>query len=378
MAKKEFIHVLHIASGDIWAGAESQLYTLARSLKQSHEVMVSVVLMNHGHLENKLLDSGVDVTIFDETQFNGLQIALRLYSLFKIKKPDIIHTHGKKETILSSIALLFKKNTVSIRTAHGAPEHRPSFFLFHKWLYNTADWFCGRFMQKRIIAVSEDLKTKLAKKFPVDKITVIQNGVDIQDVTRILTAKSIHRPADTKVFRIGLAGRLVAVKRVDIFIEVAKYFISQYPEIPVTFHIYGTGPMEQELKLLHKQSGTGQSLVFEGHSGEMTSHLASLDLLTLVSDHEGLPMILLEAMACRTPIIAHAVGGIPELLDQGRCGVLISNQKPADYASAIHFLLKNPENRQRLSLNAFERLSEHYSSQSNAAAYIDTYLSLAN
>jgi glycosyltransferase involved in cell wall biosynthesis len=365
-----------MASGDIWAGAESQLFTLAKTLHQSDKVKVSVALMNYGVLEQRLKNEGIDVTVFDESKLNGFKIIAGIFSLFRRLKPDIVHTHGKKENILSSFGLIFFKNITSMRTAHGAPENRPSPLLFHKWLYNFSDWFSGRFLQRRIIAVSDDLKTKLAEHFPATKISIIQNGLDIIDISHHQPEKQFLKPTDSTTFRIGFAGRLVSVKRVDLFIQAAREFISKYPDISATFHIYGTGPLKNELEKLRSELDAAASIIFEGHTEDMAAQLGELDILIMISDHEGLPMILLEAMACHTPILAHAVGGIPELLDHGQCGVLISNQNPVDYAHAIYTLLSEPDTRQMLARNAYERLSKHYSSQTNADAYVETYTSL--
>jgi glycosyltransferase involved in cell wall biosynthesis len=105
----------------------------------------------------------------------------------------------------------------------------------------------------------------------------------------------------------------------------------------------------------------------------MPTTLCQLDLLILTSDHEGLPMILLEAMASRVPIIAHAVGGIPELLDYGNCGILINSEKPAAYAEAIQNLARSPERRTAIADKALKRVRQKYSATGNAKAYLDHY-----
>lgn len=376
MTKNNKIHVMHIASGDIWAGAEAQLYTLVKELHESDKVKVSVVLMNYGALEQKIRHEGIDIYIFDETKLNGIKIALNLFRLFHRLRPDVIHTHGKKENVISSFCSLFVSNTVSIRTSHGAPEQSPSPLLIHKWLYNFADWFSGRFLQQRIVAVSDDLKKKLEKHFPEKHISVVQNGLDITAIKRSPPKRELNKSLETGIFRIGFAGRLVAVKRVDLFIQIAQAFISAHPEISATFQIHGTGPLEEELKVLSQASGARDAIIFEGHTKNMLEALGKLDILVMTSDHEGLPMVLLEAMACELPIVSHAVGGIPELLEYGQCGILINNQNVEVYANAIYQLLSKHSERKSLSQNAYKRLITRYTSESNADAYINIYSDL--
>lgn len=370
------IHVMHIASGDIWAGAEAQLYTLAKELQKSDKVKVSVVLMNYGALEQKIRHENIDIYVFDETKLNGIRISLNLLRLFHRLRPDVIHTHGKKENVISSFCSLFFSNIISIRTAHGAPEQSPSPLYIHKWLYNFSDWFAGRFLQHRIVAVSEDLKMKLGKHFPEKYISVVQNGLDIHAIKNNSPKRDYNKPIETGIFRIGFAGRLVPVKRVDLFIRIAQVFISANPEITATFHIHGTGPLEDELKTLSQESGTGDSIIFEGHTNNMLEALGKMDILVMISDHEGLPMILLEAMACELPIVSHAVGGIPELLEYGQCGILIKNQDPEEYANAIYQLISKHSERKSLSQNAYKHLCAQNTSKSNADSYINIYSDL--
>ena len=178
MNKSRTINVLHIASGDLWAGAEVQLFTLAKALNNKQGINISVVLLNHGTLEQKLLKNDINVIVLDESTLNGFQILWQLITVIREIKPDVIHTHRVKENILGSIAALFN-NIPTVRTQHGAPEHKPAWFHIPKRLILFMDWFCGRFLQKKIIAVSEDLAGILQKSFPADKIKVIENGIDL-------------------------------------------------------------------------------------------------------------------------------------------------------------------------------------------------------
>jgi len=75
--------VMHIASGDLWAGAEVQLFHLARSLVKEKDIQLLVVLLNHGQLERELINQGISVTVFDEEQVSGFSIFKSIYKLIK-------------------------------------------------------------------------------------------------------------------------------------------------------------------------------------------------------------------------------------------------------------------------------------------------------
>lgn len=365
---------MHIASGDLWAGAEVQLYTLAKSLNQQTDTRVSIVLMNHGMLEQKLREEGIDVIVLDESHLNGLKILQQLTRISRELKPDIIHTHRQKENILGSIAA-FVNRIPSLRTSHGAPEHKPAWHKLPKHAIQFIDRLCGRFLQKKVIAVSGDLAIILRHNFPAEQIQVIENGIDIASLQTIKSKHSEHQKKPDTI-KVGIAGRLVPVKRVDLFIQAAAEVLTSCPKPAVSFHIYGDGPLHTELLALARKLNLEDSLHFEGHCDTMQQALAELDILLITSDHEGLPMVLLEAMTLETTVIAHAVGGIPAVLNQGKYGILVTHHSPHAYANAIHQLIRQPEKRHQLVDMAKTRVINTYSSTKNAAHYQRLYNTL--
>ena len=373
MIERCHINVMHVASGDLWAGAEVQLYTLAKALHSKSSATVSVVLLNHGRLEQELTNAGIKVIVIDESKFNGFSILNRLIHAIRRLEPDVIHTHRLKENILGSLAAWLTGRIPSLRTVHGAPEHDPSWLKLHKHLLFYVDRQCGRFLQEKIIAVSNDLSEILSKVYPLEMIHVIENGIDLDAIRLAQSTQRISRDTTDKKFRIGFAGRLVAVKRVDILIETARCFIDARLEHEICFHIFGDGPLRENLEILNQRLGTRNIVHFEGHCDDILARLQEVDAIIITSDHEGLPMILLEAMALGVPIVSHAIGGIPELLDYGNCGILVNGHEPMDYYRAISDLVANADRRIEMIANALERVANRYSAEQNARVYCDIY-----
>ena len=367
------ISILHIASGDLWAGAEVQLYTLVRALDKLPGASVRVILLNHGALERKLNEEGIEVLVFDETRQSSLQILRRIQQSIGEQRPDVIHTHRLKENILGSIAGYLAGRVPSMRTVHGAPEHQAPWWQMPKRIIRALDRLTALYIQHRIIAVSEDLAVFLRKTFPADKIRIIENGIDLNSLSNHRVKSTSAFEAGTDILRIGLAGRLVPVKRVDLFIRIARYIQDNYPDLKAEFYIFGDGPLRDELEALSRTLNTDNIIHFEGHCDDISKRLQNLEILMLTSDHEGLPMILLEAMALKVPVIAHATGGIPVLLDHGSCGALVSNHSPEGYAAEIYRLSQSATVRSKLSEAALEHIKSHYSAEENAHKYLAQY-----
>jgi glycosyltransferase involved in cell wall biosynthesis len=370
---QKHLKVLHIASGDLWAGAEVQLYTLVKALSNEADVEVAVVLLNHGKLEQKLIDTGIEVTVIDESKLNGLRIFLQLVIAIRRQRPDIVHTHRIKENILGSLAALICGNKPSLRTVHGAPEHKHAWYQLHKIIIRSLDIFSAWFIQRNIIAVSDDLAEILKQWYPAIKLRVIENGIDTAEISKLVSSTREAHHTAPDIIKVGIAGRLVPVKRVDLFIETAKYLQEHYPELHAKFFIYGDGPLRHSLEALSRNLGTNNIVKFEGHTDDMANKLQELDALLMTSDHEGLPMVLLEAMASKTLIISHAVGGIPKLLEYGECGILIKDHKASTYAHALVKLLDCSETIRAITDNAYARVADEYSATTNASKYRKLY-----
>ena len=336
------IKVIHVASGDLWAGAEAQLYTLAKTQADSTEVDVEVALMNEGTLAEKLRLHGISVAVFDEQIQSAPAIVKGLMRLFKQARPDVVHTHRQKENILASIANSLSVNTVSVRTQHGATEFNHSPWRLHKHLQRFLDWFCGRYLQEKIIAVSDELAEKLSKGFPHELIVTIENGVDVDEVLRHADGIPEFKRLTPDHYHIGIVGRLVPVKRVDLFLQSAQKILQTSSlEKPIHFHVIGEGPLHDTLESQSQNLGIAEQVTFHGHRSDIAQYIANLDILLMCSDHEGLPMTALEALAVNTPIVSYNIGAMKPYFLKQQGGVLAGGHSADAYCEAICELLKN-------------------------------------
>jgi len=366
------LKVVHLASGDLWAGAEVQLFTLCKYLNFNDYVEVKVILLNHGELADRLLEEGIEVMVFEESKMSSVKFFFKLLTQLKSWKPDILHTHRQKENIIGSIAAKIT-GIKSIRSVHGAQEFKYSWRLPYKNLLPLLDRVSGNFFQEKIVSVSEDLTEKLLAVYSKNKLVTIENGIDIK-------ALEPHIKVEDELFlrtpiRIGIVGRLVQVKRVDRFIEAANLLTKKSDTDTYRFFIYGDGPLHDEFERQISHAKLGNQIELAGHQHGIHQCMNNLDLLVITSEHEGLPMTLLEAMVIGIPVYSTNVGNIPKVLENGNCGTLMCDHSALAISDIIESCATDIVVLKEKVKRAKERVARHFSADKNANQFKHLYLS---
>lgn len=329
------LRIVHIISGDRWAGAEVQAYTLLSELAKSHDVFA--IILNDGELANKLKDIGITVKIFDETHLSSVSLFFKIRSALYNIKPDVVHTHRQKENILGSFANKVSVRARCVRTVHGAPEFKVKGLQYiHVWL----DRFCANHLQDVSIAVSEELKSTLQNTLGYSgKVIHVNNGLDPNEVTANLTIPAF-KEGYPGYKHLGIVGRLEEVKRVDIFLAMAEHLLGKNSNKKLLFHVFGDGAKRELLENQAMQLEISKHICFHGHTQDIRSAINNLDVIIMCSDHEGLPMTALECLALKKPIVAHAVGGLIPLLSSYP-DLLVHSHTPEAYANQVELVLSN-------------------------------------
>jgi glycosyltransferase involved in cell wall biosynthesis len=353
-----------------------QLFTLLTQFAKGAGIQPHAALMNDGELARRLRAQSIPVTIFDETQFSGLAILRGLRNLMRDFKPDIVHTHRQKEHVLGSIANLLATRSKSVRTCHGAPEHKPrGFGKLHKRLFYTLDLWCGRFLQQRVIAVSAALGQALSADFRPQHISIIDNGVDVEAVRASITPVDFRTQAPNCI-HVGIVGRLEKVKRVDLFLEMCALLQREAPAKAWRFHVIGEGSHRKNLERCANALGIEGVVTFHGHRSDSVACLAALDALVMCSDHEGMPMTPLESIAVGTPVVAHDVGGLHDILSGQAGGILTNDHTAAGYAHALVALRDTDQ--AAVIARGMARILKDFSASANAEKTAALYRSLVS
>jgi L-malate glycosyltransferase len=377
--EKSPIEVLHIASGDLWAGAEVQLWTLVRHLNRRDDTRARVILLNEGETAERLREAGIAVDILDEFRLNGFQILRGLRRLIRLHRPDVIHTHRQKENILGSLANVTTLRVPCVRTVHGAPEHAPPWSRPDKRILRGLDWLAGRYIQNRIIAVTEELGRQLGREFAPNQVIVVENGVDVEEISRVRElGPADFRTALPQHRHIGIVGRIEPVKRIDIFLDMAADLLADSSPWPLAFHVFGDGSLIDPLRERAKRLQIAPYVTFHGHRTDIHSCIASLDIMIMCSDHEGMPMAALEALALGVPVIANRTGGLIDALDGGNAGVLLTSRTGTSYADAVRALLSSPQRAMGMAETAGRHVERHFSAARNAECIAGIYKMIQN
>jgi len=274
---------------------------------------------------------------------NDLQALIKVVKILKKQDVDIIHCHGFKAGLIGRMAAWIT-GCPCVYTIHNfLPEavskiKRMAAIWIEKTLFFKTDY---------IIAVSQALKKYAINTFgiPEDRIEVVYNGIQIpqsEDDGICIRKKWGIKEDDILV---GTVARLIRSKGIDFLIKAIPKILSQYPN--VKFMIVGSGPEEERLKEFAESLNCSNNIIFAGYVKYIWYYYKAFDIFILPSLSEGLGISVLEAMASSKPVIASNTGGIPEIIEHGVNGYLISPGDSGEISEAILHLILRPEERKR-------------------------------
>ncbi len=311
---------------------------------------------------------GVEVIYLNRGKFS-LATVKDLKRLIAAHGVDLLHLHGYTSANFGRMAA--KKMGVPV-VMH---EHAILKVLPHQYI---ADWLL-RNKTDVAVSVSEAVSDFLVngRHVPPEKIRVIWNGIDIDGyrtvdsggVERLRTAIGVKQ-SDTLV---GVLTRFREEKGNRFFVAAAEKIHERHPE--VHFVAYGDGPQREELVAQVKSSGLGDVFHFGGFVQNVRAALQAMDIFVMPSLAEGFGVALVEAMAAGKPVVATAVGGMKEMVQNGENGILVPPADAAALAEAILSLLDNPAKQRELG-KAAQKRSLDFSIQKNVSALTDLYFEL--
>jgi glycosyltransferase involved in cell wall biosynthesis len=302
-----------------------------------------------------------------------------LYREFRVSRPQIVHLHQFKARLLGAIAARVAGVPHIVQTHHGtlfqryfAPPRAAAVAVLERCL--------GRWLVHRTIAVSDAVRQELLDRRIVapPHVAVIPLGLTLApflEAPRHAGAlrEELGIPPDAMV--IGFIGRLVPIKAAHHFLEAAAE-VMRTAHRPVYAVVVGDGPQRRSLEKWVREMAIADRIFFLGWRRDLARVYGDIDVLALSSLNEGTPVVIIEAMAARRAIVATRVGGVPDVIKDGRTGLLVEPNSPQRLAAALRRVIEHDDLRQQFAAAAQAWVYPRYDAATLCAAMKEYYLDI--
>lgn len=371
METKNKIKILQLVNGFAIGGAEGKLLDLVKHVNRDRFEIIVCSVGQGGPLQGEFEKLGIKVVIFQKKFAFDFSLILKVKRLIEEEGIDIIQTTLLYADLIGAIAarLANVPSVISWETvSHGSFDT-----LRTKQRHKMAYRFAMRYV-KKIVAVSDETRDSIImyRKIDSEKIQTIHYGVNLNKFQKISSngkRQEIGISEDAKV--IGVVARIEEVKGHRYLIEAAQEIVKKIPS--VYFIFIGDGSLRTELENRVEELGLTSHFKFLGFRKDVHELLNSIDVFVLPSISEGLPNVILEAMASEKPVVASAVGGIPEAVIDGETGYLVPEKNTVALQEAITKLLEDKVSLTEMGKNARRRVEEEFSLQKEISEFEKLY-----
>ncbi|MBN2711350.1 MAG: glycosyltransferase family 4 protein, partial [Planctomycetes bacterium] len=298
---------------------------------------------------------------------------------------ELVQSHGLLPNILSRLAAKKGRTKFHVSTIHLALElarggrDASAVGRFKSRFYRFLDNRTSR-ISKRIVCVSDYVRRdQIEQGVDPEKLVTIRNGIDLSrfdfigSLDRKAVRESLGVPAGAPV--VGTVARMSPQKDVATLVRAMPGVWCKHPEARLI--LVGTGPLENEVKALAAEIGDGR-IIFTGYRSDAHEIMAAMDVFCLPSLHEGLPLVVLEAMACGLPVVCSPVPGTLEAVVENETAFISPFGDHESFAENISRLLDNAELRGRMGLAGRGHLKENFTAERMVRDTLDLYQILSS
>jgi len=381
--------ILYVITKSNFGGAQKYVYDLATGIAPD-DFDVAVAMGGEGILADKLRKARVrTITIpslaRDINPVKDLTSFFALLRVFRAERPDVIHINSAKVGGLGALAGRLSCLSLKLKTCHLSPV---IIFTAHGWAFNEDRSVLSKTIIKllswvtvvlshKTIAVSQAVKDDTTH-WPFIKNKVFTIPIGVSDIPFLSRADARARisaitniPLPENMFLVGTIAEFHQNKGLQYAIQALATIIPKNPEI--YYIILGNGEEENSLRALiaeHKLENHVSLLIMQKDAAQF---LPAFDCFLLSSIKEGLPYVILEAGLAKLPVIATSVGGIPEVIEDGKSGILVHPRNPKELAHALMHLFGSPEKRGEFAVVLHEKVSRDFSLDSLRAKTYPLY-----
>lgn len=379
------MNILHLISSGGMYGAEAVILNLSRVLDginhgRDHHSILGVFVNSSApnlQLQAAAARAGIEVHLIHCRGQLDLAVPATLRALVTHVSADVVHAHGYKADVYAAFALRGRHRRPLVSTCHTWYDNDVAVRFYgavDRWVLRGFDG---------VVAVSSEVQGRLLSAgVKPEKIGIIRNGVDLRP---FLVAGQIRQKGHEgshgviTPLHFLLIGRLAPEKGVDLFLRAVAHLLQAEPAATagVRFTVIGEGPDRPALEALRRELGLEDRVALPGHCEDMPGCYAAADVLVSASRLEGLPVAMLEAMASALPVVATAVGEVPQLIKEALTGLLILPGDPASLAAAMLRLLQDDALRESIGAAGQRLIAAEYSAERMAGEYLSLYRSAA-
>ncbi len=352
-----------------WGGAQRYVYNLATNLPEN-KYDVLVITGSGEILKNKLRERGIrsfeihslkrDVSILSE-----IRSFIRICKIIYNERPDVLHLNSPKASGLGSLAGKILGVKKIIQTVHGWSFNEDRNIFSKTLIYifsNTTTLLCDKTIVIAKKEKSQALKMPFVKE---DKIILIKNGIEkidyinktiVREALLNRTNGKVRETINSKTMWIGTISELHKNKGLDYMINALENVKSSF-----VFFIISEGEERKNLERLIKLRGLESKVFLVGFIDIANLYLKAFDVFTLTSNKEGLPYSILEAGGAGVCVLASNVGGIPDIIDNNRNGLLVAKGNVKEIQKNIEFLATNTHRRAELGKNLKQKVEKEFS-----------------
>jgi glycosyltransferase involved in cell wall biosynthesis/protein-tyrosine-phosphatase len=377
-ASPRALRLCHVLSADLSPEAERQVATSATYLISQPGVSVSAVLFNDGPLARELKRLAISVLVLDERATSSFGLTRRLTRFFQEHQIDLVHTHGYKDSVLGAVAAKLARVPHVVRTVHALREPTAGWEGLKLRVYEAVDRAALMCCADLVIGVSKQMTETLRKSgYRPTSVTQIHNGINLGAIAAHRPSDEVRRQLDIDptAFVIGTAGRLASAAGYTSLLRAVRGLRDDHPGAICL--VVGDGPSEKELRRQAASLGIADACRFTGAREDVHDVVGAMDVFVLPSMNNGMPTAALEAMALGKPVVASAVGGVTEVVEDGLNGLLVPAGDDRQLAAACVRLARDREYAQTLGDRARRLVEERFSHQRSGRALLAAYRSVA-
>ncbi|MBU0638910.1 MAG: glycosyltransferase [Planctomycetes bacterium] len=361
--------VLQVLDNFTLAGAQRMAVHLTRALdRERFEVeMISLFPKMGTELEDMAAGDGYRVTFLNKKLGFDPRVFFRINRVLKRFRPHVVHTHvGALRYSLP--AMLWRRIPAKVHTIHNVADKETSLQWVNRLAFR---------LGVRPVAIADEVAASMRRFWGIDGFPNIPNGIPVQDYQTPVVPRAAWREREgfsPDDFLFVFVARFMVQKN-------HKLLLRSFPEVVAADQrarllLVGDGPLRPELEELIRAQGIQERVHLLGLRTDVADILAAADIFVMSSDWEGNPLTVMEAMAAGKPVVSTDVGGVAELVEDGKSGLIVPPGDQGALVGAMTRVMREPELVERMGQAAVERALDRFDVSAMARGYETLYESM--